>query len=146
MLHILYFAVHYLFVFRHNLTPVFIKWKLFSFYLNMLYHDRSLNMKMIKNMIFKERFFNIFLFCHPSSLQGHVIISLVIYITTFDLFLILSFDFCRFWVVFDFFIHATTANELRLRRIFYPRCYPLYLFSYLNSWERASISLFNVEC
>ena len=103
MLHILYFAVHYLFVFRHNLTPVFIKWKLFSFYLNMLYHDRSLNMKMIKNMIFKERFFNIFLFCHPSSLQGHVIISLVIYITTFDLFLILSFDFCRFWVVFVFF-------------------------------------------
>ena len=33
---------------------------------------------------------------------------------------------------------------LRLRRIFYPRFYPLHLFSYLNSWERASI--FPFEC
>ena len=39
---------------------------------------------------------------------------------------------------------ATTANDLRLRRIFYPRLYPLHLFSYLNSWERASI--FPFEC
>ena len=39
----------------------------------------------------------------------------------------------------SFFIHATTANDLRLRTIFYPRVYPLHLFSYLNSWERASI-------
>ena len=38
-----------------------------------------------------------------------------------------------------FFIPAITANDLRLRRIFYPRFYPLHLFSYLNSWERASI-------
>ena len=30
--------------------------------------------------------------------------------------------------------------------IFYPRFYPLHLFSYLNSWERASISFFNVQC
>ena len=37
---------------------------------------------------------------------------------------------------FSFFIPATTANDLRLRRIFYPRFYPLHLFSYLNSWER----------
>ena len=29
-------------------------------------------------------------------------------------------------------------------RIFYPRCYPLLLFSYLNSWERTSI--FPFEC
>ena len=43
-----------------------------------------------------------------------------------------------------FFIPATTANDLWLRRIFYPRFHPLHLFSYLNSWERASISLFNV--
>ena len=42
------------------------------------------------------------------------------------------------------FIPATTANDLRLRRIFYPRCYPSHLFSYLNSWERASI--FPFEC
>ena len=45
---------------------------------------------------------------------------------------------------FVFFIPATTANDLRLRRIFYPRFYPLHLFSYLNSWERASI--FPFEC
>jgi len=43
-----------------------------------------------------------------------------------------------------FFIPTTTANDLRLRRIFYPRFYPLHPFSYLNSWGRASISLF--EC
>ena len=36
------------------------------------------------------------------------------------------------------------ANDLRLRRILYPRFYPLHLFSYLNSWERASI--FPFEC
>ena len=45
---------------------------------------------------------------------------------------------------FGFFIPATTANDLRLRRIFHPRLYPLHLFSYLNSWERASI--FPFEC
>ena len=45
---------------------------------------------------------------------------------------------------FGFFIPATTANDLRLRRIFYPRFYPLHLFSYINSWERASI--FPFEC
>ena len=28
-------------------------------------------------------------------------------------------------------------------RLFYSRFYPLHLFPYLNSWERASISLFN---
>ena len=45
---------------------------------------------------------------------------------------------------FGFFIPATTANDLRLRRIFYPRFYPLHLISYLSSWERASI--FPFEC
>ena len=45
---------------------------------------------------------------------------------------------------FGFFIPATTANDLRLPRIFHPRFYPLQLFSYLNSWERASI--FPIEC
>ena len=56
----------------------------------------------------------------------------------------LPFDFCRFCVVIRFFIPATMANELRLQRIFFPRFYPLHLFSYLNSWERASI--FPLEC
>ena len=45
---------------------------------------------------------------------------------------------------FVLFIPATTANDLRLWRIFYPRFYPLQLFSYLDSWERASI--FPFEC
>ena len=43
-----------------------------------------------------------------------------------------------------FFIPARTTNDLRLRRIFYPRFYPSHLFSYLNSWERASSFAF--EC
>jgi len=44
----------------------------------------------------------------------------------------LAFDCFRLcWV----FIPATTANDLRLRRIFYPRFYPLHLFHYLNSWR-----------
>ena len=59
-------------------------------------------------------------------------------------FIFLASDFCRFCVVSRFFIPVTTANDIRLRRIFYPRFYPLHLFSYLNSWERASIFLF--EC
>ena len=41
-----------------------------------------------------------------------------------------------------FFIPATTANDLRLQRIFYPRLYSLHLSSYLNSWERS----FPFEC
>ena len=44
-----------------------------------------------------------------------------------------------------FFIPATRANDLRLRRIFIPDCIH-YFLSHLISWERASISLFNVEC
>ena len=54
--------------------------------------------------------------------------------------IILSFDFCRFCLVTRFFIRATMVNDLWIRRIFYPRFYPLHLFPYLNSWERASIS------
>ena len=46
---------------------------------------------------------------------------------------------------FVFFIPATTANDLRLRRISIPD-FIHYIFSYLNSSARASISLFNVEC
>ena len=56
----------------------------------------------------------------------------------------LAYDFCRFCVVIRFFIPATTANDLRLRRIFYPRFYPLHLFSYLNSWERAWVGVYFV--
>ena len=45
----------------------------------------------------------------------------------------LAFDFCRVCVVIRFFHPRHTANELRLRWIFYTRSYPLHLFSYLNS-------------
>ena len=54
------------------------------------------------------------------------------------IFYFLAFDFCSAWS-FGVFIPATTANDLRLRRIFYPRVYLSHLFSCLNSWERASI-------
>ena len=53
----------------------------------------------------------------------------------------LAFDICRFCVVIRFFIPATTANDLRLRRISIPDLIH-YIFNYLNSWKRASISLF----
>ena len=45
---------------------------------------------------------------------------------------------------FGVFIPATTANDPRLRKLFYPRFYLLHLFSYLNSWER--VSIFPFEC
>ena len=45
----------------------------------------------------------------------------------------LAFDFCQFCVVIRFFIPTITTNDLRLRRIFYHRFYPLHLFSYFNS-------------
>ena len=40
--------------------------------------------------------------------------------------LFLVFDFCRFCVIIRICMPATTANALRLRRIFYPRFYPLH--------------------
>ena len=46
---------------------------------------------------------------------------------------------------FDFFVPAKTANGLRHQNIFIPECIHS-LLPYLNTWERASISLFDVEC
>ena len=68
-----------------------------------------------------------FLFQYTEGKHVQSIISLLFYI------IFLAFDFCLFCVVIRFFIPATTANDLRLRRIFYSRFYPLHLFSYLNS-------------
>ena len=45
---------------------------------------------------------------------------------------------------FKLFFSFLHLSVLRLRRIFYPRFYPLHLFSYLNSWDGASI--FPFEC
>ena len=70
-------------------------------------------------------------------------IDFFIFIFIFLYFFYRSTFVCSAWS-FCFFIPATTANNLRLRRIFYPRFYPLHLFSYLNFWERASI--FPFEC
>ena len=78
------------------------------------------------------------------------ILATVVYrlINTFNSLLILFIFSFRLLSVLRghsfFFIPTTTANDLRLRRIFYPRFHPLHLFSYLNSWERASI--FPFEC
>jgi len=57
--------------------------------------------------------------------------ALILKISVMNFFL--AFGFCLFCVVIRFFIPATTANDLRLRRIFYPRFHPLHLFSYLNA-------------
>ena len=46
---------------------------------------------------------------------------------------------------FVFFIPTTTANDLRLKG-FLPQMFSITFLSYPNSWEKASISLFNVEC
>jgi len=65
------------------------------------------------------------------------------YLWLLNLFLFfLAFDFCRFYVVIRFFHPPTTANNLRLPS----QMLSITLFSYLNSSERASISLLNVEC
>ena len=45
---------------------------------------------------------------------------------------------------FGFFHPRHNGQWPWLRRVFYPRFCPLHLFSYLNSWERGSILLFNV--
>ena len=49
------------------------------------------------------------------------------------------------WLVNDIKQRSCLINKIYNnalnRRIFYPRSYPLHLFSYLNSWLRASISL-----
>ena len=48
------------------------------------------------------------------------------------------FSHRRFCVIIRFFHPATTANDLRLWRISIPY--------FIHFWERARISLFNVEC
>ena len=58
--------------------------------------------------------------------------------------LCLAFDFCRFCVVIRFSHHR--HNGQWSPRIFLSQILSITLFSYLNSWERASISLFNVKC
>ena len=54
------------------------------------------------------------------------------------LFCFLAFDFCRFCVVIRF-VHPRHNGQWP-RRMFYPRFYPLHLFSRLNSWEKASMT------
>ena len=56
----------------------------------------------------------------------------------------LAFDFCGSSVVILFFHPRHNGQWPPTSKDFYTRSYPLH--NYLNSWERASISLFNVEC
>ena len=55
----------------------------------------------------------------------------------------LAFDFCRFCVVIRSF--HLRHNDLRLRRIFHPRFYPLHLFSLIPEKEPV-FPFFNVQC
>ena len=74
------------------------------------------------------------MFCITNRLDSYYLFML--YRLT-HVFFIFSVDFCQFCVVIRFFFPATTANDLRLWRIFYPRFYPLHLFSYLNSLRKS---------
>jgi len=59
-------------------------------------------------------------------------------------FIFLAFNFCRFCVAIRFVHPSHNGQWPPTSKDFYTRSYPL--FSYLYSWERGSISLFNVEC
>ena len=61
-------------------------------------------------------------------------------------FFFFGFDFCRFCVIIRFFHARHNGQRPSTSKDFYPRFYPLHFSSYLYSLERASISLFNVEC
>ena len=66
-----------------------------------------------------------------------------------EVYLQISVSQYRLMWTYKYNITQTNTTNLinyisRLRRIFYPRFYPVHLFSYLNSWERASI--FPFEC
>ena len=66
--------------------------------------------------------------------QVYDVLDIHVTTNTEQYFYFLAFDFVgSAWAFVFFFIPATTANDLRLRRIFYRRLYPLHLFSYLNS-------------
>ena len=60
-------------------------------------------------------------------------------------FLKIAFDFCRLCVVIRFFIPATTANDLRLRRIFIPDVIH-YFFVLFKFFRNNQYFPFNVEC
>ena len=62
----------------------------------------------------------------------------------FCLFCFLAFDFCRFCVVIRFFHPRHNGQWPPTSKDFLSQIVPLHLFSYLNSWERASI--FPFEC
>ena len=53
---------------------------------------------------------------------------------------------CRFCVVIRFFHPRHNGQWPPTSKDFQSQIVSITFFSYLNSWERASISLFNVEC
>ena len=58
--------------------------------------------------------------------------------------LFLAFAFCQVCMIIRFFHPRHNGQWPPTSKSFYPRFYPLHLFCYLNSWERASI--FPFEC
>ena len=58
------------------------------------------------------------------------------------LFCFLAFDFCRFYVVIRFFHPRHNSKWTPTSKGFLYQILSITLFSYLYSWERASISLF----
>ena len=71
--------------------------------------------------------------CRPRSM---VLICVLLFFSVLLVSVLRGHSFC--------FHPRHNGHALRLRRVFYPRFYPLHLFSYLNSWERAS--MFSFEC
>ena len=70
----------------------------------------------------------------------------VIQKSSFVVSLFLAFDLCRFCLAIRFFPPRHNDQWPPTSKDFYLRFYPLHFLSYLYSSERASISLFNVEC
>ena len=58
----------------------------------------------------------------------------------------LAFDFCRFCVVILIFSSPPKRPMASDIKVFLSQSVSITLLPYLNTWERASISLFDVEC
>ena len=71
-----------------------------------------------------------------------LVVIVCLFVVVFLFFLV--FDFCRFCVIIRFFHPRLKGQWPPTSKDFYTRSYPLHLFSYLSSWERASI--FPFQC
>ena len=120
-----------MFLYHRLVRYSFKNYLIFSFYTNLSLAVRqsvSLRLMMIVCILDAKRKFKCNLGC------------------IFYFFCIRCCQFCEvcFCFVFVFIVLATTANDLRFPRISIPDLIQ-YMF-YINSLQRTSISLFNVEC